>query len=44
MSSVAMDGKDGKELKFYKGGPIFSSSTAMPPKIDKKKIMVIVPA
>ena len=37
MSSVAMDGKDGKELKFYKVGPIFSSSTAMPPKIDKKK-------
>ena len=41
MSSVAMDGKDGKELKFYKVGPIFSSSTAMPPKIDKKKIWLL---
>ena len=41
MSSVAMDGK---ELKFYKVGPIFSNSTAMPAKIDKNIIMVIVPA
>ena len=41
MSSVAMNGKDGKELKFYKVGPIFSSSTAMPPKIDKKKIWLL---
>ena len=41
MSSVAMDGKDGKELKFYKVGPIFSSSTVMPPKIDKKKIWLL---
>ena len=43
MSSVAMDGKDGKELKFYRVGPFFSSSTAMPPNIAKK-VMVIVPA
>ena len=44
MSSVTTDGKDGKELKFYKVGPIFSSSTAMPAKVDKKKMIVIVPS
>ena len=42
MSSVALDGKDGKEIKFYKVGPIFSSSTAMTPKIDKKKIWLLL--
>ena len=44
MSSVAMDGKDGKELTFYKVGPIFFKFHSYASKIWQKKIMVIVPA
>ena len=40
LTSVATDGKDGRELKLEKVGPTFSSLNALPAKVTNKSVVI----